>query len=67
MAPSAVDKTREDLSVPKTSFSPTMNMKMADKKRKIICFSDFDGLVVLLYSCLRLRSISLFSLRHSGR
>jgi len=47
MAPSAVDKTREDLSVPKTSFSPTMNMKMADKKRKIICFSDFDGTIFM--------------------
>lgn len=47
MAPTAVShpsfKVKEDLSVPKTSYLPTMNTKMAATKRKIICFSDFDG------------------------
>lgn len=47
MAPMAVSpptfKVKEDLSVPRTSYLPTMNMKIAAAKRKIICFSDFDG------------------------
>jgi len=50
MAPSAVDSSlpaTKTLAVPKTSMSSTQNKDMADKKRKIICFSDFDGTIFL--------------------
>ncbi|RDW71529.1 hypothetical protein BP6252_08092 [Coleophoma cylindrospora] len=37
----------KDLSVPKTSYMPTQNQEMINTKRKIICFSDFDGTIFM--------------------
>ncbi|KAG9245173.1 HAD-like domain-containing protein [Calycina marina] len=50
MTPTAIDLpqvTDKDMSVPKTSFSPTQNKDAAVTKRKIICFSDFDGTIFM--------------------
>lgn len=64
MAPTAITPplvaVKEDLSVPKTSYLPTMNAKMAATKRKIICFSDFDGLVAS--SFLSQRFVKIFTI-----
>ncbi|KAH8595512.1 HAD-like domain-containing protein [Bisporella sp. PMI_857] len=50
MAPSATalpEVTVKDLSVPRTSFSLTQNEQSLDTKRRIICFSDFDGTIFM--------------------
>ncbi|CZR53372.1 probable 2,3-diketo-5-methylthio-1-phosphopentane phosphatase, putative [Phialocephala subalpina] len=44
--PPAVPETK-DLSVPKTSIMSTQNKGMLNTKRKIICFSDFDGTIFM--------------------
>jgi 2,3-diketo-5-methylthio-1-phosphopentane phosphatase len=50
MAPSAIPPPTvmaKDLSVPITSFQPTQKLENMHKKRKIICFSDFDGTIFM--------------------
>lgn len=37
----------KDLSVPKTSMAATLNKDLFEKRRKIICFSDFDGTIFM--------------------
>ncbi|KAE8440680.1 hypothetical protein EG329_006817 [Mollisiaceae sp. DMI_Dod_QoI] len=37
----------KNLSVPKTSMTPMQNKDMVNTKRKIICFSDFDGTIFM--------------------
>ncbi|TAQ83893.1 hypothetical protein B7494_g7779 [Chlorociboria aeruginascens] len=37
----------KDLSVPKTSYKPTQDPDKLNTKRKIICFSDFDGTIFM--------------------
>ncbi|KAH8687999.1 HAD-like domain-containing protein [Tricladium varicosporioides] len=39
--------TPKDLSVPRTSYPPTQNVEALNIKRKIICFSDFDGTIFM--------------------
>ncbi|OBT99637.2 hypothetical protein VE01_02223 [Pseudogymnoascus verrucosus] len=41
-----VEGENEDLSVPRTSYQPTQT-DAASKKRKVICFSDFDGTIFM--------------------
>lgn len=47
ITPPATPEVTKGLSVPKTSFVPTQNPNMLNTKRKIICFSDFDGTIFM--------------------
>jgi len=38
---------KKDLSVPRTSYALTQNIEKLNTKRKIICFSDFDGTIFM--------------------